>query len=96
MRKIIKEKSRERSEMRGERRSMTMERDQRTRKKKNTKGKRRNNNDVRHQGRIKALEGRRWRRRALTEEVAGRSWPWYRPMTPVEAEHTFQPGRTKS
>jgi hypothetical protein len=67
--------------MRGERRSMTMERGQRTRKKKNTKGKRRDKNDVRHQGRIKTLEGRRWRR-ALTEEVAGRSRPWYRPSGP--------------
>jgi hypothetical protein len=68
--------------MRVERRSMTMERGQRTRKKKNTKGMRRNKNDVRHEGRIKALEGRRRRTRALTEEVAGRGWPWYRPSGP--------------
>jgi hypothetical protein len=68
-RKINKRK--ERSEMRGERRSITTERGQRTRK-----------NDVRHEGRIKALEGRRRRTRALTEEVAGRSWPWYRPSGP--------------
>jgi hypothetical protein len=70
MRKI---NSRERSEMRGERGSITTERGQRTRKKKNTKGKIRNKNDMRHQGRIKALQGRRRRTRALIEEVAGRS-----------------------
>jgi hypothetical protein len=61
---------------------MTMERGQITRKKKSTKGKRRSKNNERRQGRIKVLEGRRRRCRALTEEVAGRSWPCYRPSGP--------------